>query len=295
MLAFTPNRRILAFAIVAALIIAAAGAAAHHWVQRSHIATQERVAEGWSAAGLVITNHRIQRGENFWGVAKQYGADIDSIVGANPGIAKLTAAAGQTVAVPNRRGTLHRCVEGDSVDSLATLYGKPAAEIRELNNLTPKSVLLPGLTLFIAGAKPVKLSGEMAASYGLRGIFGSPFQGRITSAMGLRKHPVGGFRGKHTGIDVAAREGTRIAAAAAGTVTQTGEGEFIGKFVVLKHANGYSTIYGHCSAILTAAGKSVKKGQIIAKVGNTGRTTGPHLHFEIRKNGVPQNPLDYLW
>jgi murein DD-endopeptidase MepM/ murein hydrolase activator NlpD len=59
--------------------------------------------------------------------------------------------------------------------------------------------------------------------------------------------------------------------------------------------DSYTTVYGHCSQILTAPGKTVKKGQFIAKSGNTGRTTGPHLHFEIRKNGVPQDPLKYLW
>jgi murein DD-endopeptidase MepM/ murein hydrolase activator NlpD len=106
---------------------------------------------------------------------------------------------------------------------------------------------------------------------------------------------VGGFRGKHTGIDLAAKEGTNIAAAADGIVAETGEGEYIGRFVILKHKDSYTTIYGHCSQILTACGKTVKKGQIIAKSGQTGRVTGPHLHFEIRKNGIPQNPLIYLW
>jgi murein DD-endopeptidase MepM/ murein hydrolase activator NlpD len=96
-------------------------------------------------------------------------------------------------------------------------------------------------------------------------------------------------------MDLAARESTRIAAAAAGTVLQTGEGEYIGKFLILSHKDSYTTVYGHCSQILATAGKTVKKGQMIAKSGQSGRTTGPHLHFEIRKNGVPQDPLKYLW
>jgi murein DD-endopeptidase MepM/ murein hydrolase activator NlpD len=167
--------------------------------------------------------------------------------------------------------------------------------ISATNSLQPKHILVPGLELFIPGAKPVRLSDEMTAQYSLRGIFGSPLPGRITSGMGMRKHPVGGFRGRHTGLDLAASPGTRIDAAAAGTVLQTGEGEYIGKFVILGHKGAYTTIYGHCSQILTTEGKTVKKGQIIARIGNTGRTTGPHLHFKIRKNGIPQNPLSYLW
>jgi murein DD-endopeptidase MepM/ murein hydrolase activator NlpD len=96
-------------------------------------------------------------------------------------------------------------------------------------------------------------------------------------------------------VDLAAKEGTSIAAAASGTVVQTGEGEYIGRFVIVSHRDAYTTVYGHCSQVLTAPGRTVKKGQIIAKSGHTGRVTGPHLHFEIRKNGVPQNPLAYLW
>jgi murein DD-endopeptidase MepM/ murein hydrolase activator NlpD len=130
------------------------------------------------------------------------------------------------------------------------------------------------------------------AHYGLRGIFGSPLPGRVTSVW------VGTHSGRvprHTGVDLAAKDGTSIAAAASGTVAQTGEGEYIGNFVILSHRDGYTTIYGHCSQILTMPGRTVKKGQIIAKSGHTGRVTGPHLHFEIRKQGVPQDPLKYLW
>jgi murein DD-endopeptidase MepM/ murein hydrolase activator NlpD len=257
--------------------------------------TQAQVAQGWEAAGITFVTHTIQQKENFWKVAKEYGADIDSIIGANPDLKDLHAVLGQKIRVPNIRGTLHVTKEEDAVQTLSQLYGVPAAAIVSVNGLKPKHIIRPGLELFIPGAKPVQLTDEMAAHYGLRGIFGSPIPGRITSNMGMRKHPVGGFRGRHTGVDLAAPEGTRIAVAAAGTVVQAGEGEYIGKFVIVAHQNSYTTLYGHCSKVLVAAGKRVKKGQIIANVGNTGRTTGPHLHFEIRKNGVPQNPLAYLW
>jgi murein DD-endopeptidase MepM/ murein hydrolase activator NlpD len=181
------------------------------------------------------------------------------------------------------------------VQTIAALYKVPVPSIEVMNNLPKKHILVPGLELFIPGAKPVKLTTQMRSHYGLRGIFGSPLPGRITSGIGLRTHPVGGFRGKHTGVDLAAKEGTSIAAAAAGRVLQTGEGEYIGKFIIVSHQDSYTTIYGHCSQILTSTGKTVKKGQVIAKSGHTGRTTGPHLHFEIRRNGIPQDPLRYLW
>ncbi len=267
----------------------------HRVVIKSRPVTQAQIAEGWKAAGVELEEHTIRQRENFWKVAKEHHVDIDSLVGANPGLEKLSAALGQTIRVPNRKGVVHLTGQQETIQTIASLYHVPEDTVASVNNLGPKRAIASGLELFIPGVKPVKLSGEMAAHYSLRGIFGSPLPGRITSGMGPRTHPVGGFRGKHTGIDLAAKESTNIAAAADGIVAETGEGEYIGRFVILKHTDSYTTIYGHCSQILTAIGKAVKKGQIIARSGHTGRVTGPHLHFEIRKNGIPQNPLIYLW
>ncbi|HEX9021717.1 MAG TPA: M23 family metallopeptidase [Nitrospirota bacterium] len=294
---FSPKMRLKTAAACVLIVVCAVllGAQIHRAIIRSRTVTQAQIEDGWKAAGLELAQHKICQKENFWKVAKEYGVDIDSIVGANSGLGKLGASLNQTIRVPNQKGVVHRIEEGETILSVSEIYKVPPETIASSNNLKPEYILTPGLELFVPGAKPVKLSEEMAAQYGLRGIFASPLPGRITSGMGLRTHPVGGFRGRHTGIDLAAKDGTNIAAAAAGVVAQTGEGEYIGRFVVLKHQDSYTTIYGHCSQVLTAPGKAVRKGQIIAKSGHTGRVTGPHLHFEIRKNGIPQNPLIYLW
>jgi murein DD-endopeptidase MepM/ murein hydrolase activator NlpD len=278
--------------IVGAVLL---GVQVNRWIISSRTVTQTQIAEGWKDSGIEMATHIIQKKENFWKVAKEYGVDIDTIIGANSGLEELHAALGQKLRVPNHKGVIHKTGEQETIQTISSLYSVPVPSIIAVNNLRPKHILMPGLDLFIPGAKPAKLSEEMAALYHLRGIFGSPLPGRITSGMGLRTHPVGGFRGKHTGVDLAAVPGTNIAAAAAGYVLQTGEGEYIGKFVILAHQDSYTTLYGHCSQILATPGKVVKKGQVIAKVGSTGRTTGPHLHFEIRKDGVPQDPLKYLW
>lgn len=262
---------------------------------RSRTATQQAVAGGWSAAGIVVADHTIVRGENFWSVAKRYGVDIDTIVGSNPGMERLHASTGQLIRVPNRRGVIHVVAQGEGLASVAAAYDVDALVLAEVNGLPERPILPPDLELFIPDVKPLQLADAMEARYRLRGIFGSPLSGRITSAMGMRKHPVGGFRGKHTGIDLAAPKGSRISAAAAGTVTDTGEGEYIGKYLILSHKDGYSTLYGHCSEVLVKKGERVKRGQLIAKVGDTGRVTGAHLHFEIRRNAIPQDPLAYLW
>ena len=294
---FSPGLRMKAMAL-SILVLVAAGllsAQIHSRTIRMRTVTQEQIEAGWKSSGILLTEHTIRPKENFWRVAREYGVDIDTIVGANPGLGKLHAALGQTIRVPNRKGVIHRTADQENLPAISALYQVSSETIANLNNLGPKHILGPGLELFIAGVKPVRMSEAMRLHYSTRGIFGSPIPGRITSGMGMRTHPVGGFRGKHTGVDLAAREGTQIAAAAAGTVLQTGEGEYIGKFVILSHKDSYTTVYGHCSQILATAGKTVKKGQLIAKSGQTGRTTGPHLHFEIRKNGVPQDPLKYLW
>ena len=117
-----------------------------------------------------------------------------------------------------------------------------------------------------------------------------PVSGTISSRYGRR------WGTMHKGLDIAAPYGTPVKAAAAGTVTQAGwnSGGY-GYLVVISHGNGVETYYGHCSSIATTKGAKVSAGQVISYVGSTGDSTGNHLHFEIRKNGVTQNPQNYLY
>ena len=99
----------------------------------------------------------------------------------------------------------------------------------------------------------------------------------------------------HSGLDIAAPRGTPIKAAAAGTVTYSGNaGDGYGNYVVIAHANGVKTVYAHCSQLLVSKGQTISQGEVIAKVGSTGNSTGPHLHFEVRVNGSCVNPLNYV-
>ena len=116
-----------------------------------------------------------------------------------------------------------------------------------------------------------------------------PVSGTITSRFGQR------WGRSHTGLDIGASTGTKIKAAAAGTVTKSGYASAYGYLIVISHGNGVETYYAHCSALYAKAGQKVSQGQVIAAVGSTGRSTGPHLHLEIRVNGVAQNPLNYLY
>lgn len=118
-----------------------------------------------------------------------------------------------------------------------------------------------------------------------------PTRGRFTSGFGVRRHPIFGVRRMHSGVDIAAARGSPVRVAADGVVAYTGWFGGYGKIVIVDHGEGLSTLYAHLSSILTAAGQRVRKGQLIARVGSTGYSTGPHLHFEVRVNGTPVNPL----
>ncbi len=118
-----------------------------------------------------------------------------------------------------------------------------------------------------------------------------PVSGTVTSRFGSR------WGRSHKGIDIGAAKGTTIVAAASGTVTvaQYGYSGGYGNYVMISHGNGISTLYGHCTSLLVSPGQYVSQGQAIATVGNTGNSTGNHLHLEIRVNGVAQNPQNYLY
>lgn len=119
-----------------------------------------------------------------------------------------------------------------------------------------------------------------------------PVSGTISSRFGARSRV---RSSAHTGLDIATSTGTPVVAAASGTVTFSGWKGSYGYLMVITHSNGVQTYYGHCSKLYYSAGQTVSKGQKIAAVGNTGNSTGPHLHFEIRVNGVAYNPQNYLY
>jgi len=121
-----------------------------------------------------------------------------------------------------------------------------------------------------------------------------PIRGRIVSKFGYRRHPLWGGFHLHTGIDIAAPYGKPIASADSGEVIYSGWWDGYGKAVVIDHGRGYTTVYGHMSRIYTQTGQKVEKNQVIGLIGSTGFSTGPHLHFEIRYNGKPVDPLAYL-
>ena len=122
----------------------------------------------------------------------------------------------------------------------------------------------------------------------------TPVMGTLTSDFGYREHPVEGEERFHYGVDIGAAAGTEIGCFADGTVTAVGESSSYGKYITVSHEGGFSTLYAHCSKILAASGDTVREGEAIAQVGETGIATGPHLHFELHQGSQYLNPIYYV-
>lgn len=121
-----------------------------------------------------------------------------------------------------------------------------------------------------------------------------PMQGNVTSEFGERVHPINGEKSNHNGVDIAAEEGAPVVAAAKGVVSKVGYDDANGHYIIVEHGEGITTIYAHLKCSCVREGDAVSPSVKIAEAGNTGISTGPHLHFELKKDGVSINPRGYV-
>lgn len=245
----------------------------------------------------------VQSGSNFWKIAKEYGVNIDTLIGANLFWEDLRARTGQVVIVPSEAGTIAFIEDMEEMETLADKHNVDISEIQ-----IQKLPFLYGLyykfmserkpvAVFIKDAKPSagNMTAKLAGKYQQRELFRSPLGGRLSSFFGNRKHPIYQKTRFHNGLDIAASHGTLIGAARDGVVVGAGWNGAYGKAVTIDHGDGYRTLYGHMSVIYAKPGQRVKAGKIIGRVGSTGLSTGPHLHFTLWHNDRLLNPMDILW
>lgn len=245
----------------------------------------------------------IRKGDNFWKIARDNGVNIDTLIGANPHWDTLTARVNQRIVVPSKVGVLNFITDRSEIGEIAELYGVDHSKIA-VQNLSPlhwvfalfRSERKPA-AVFIEGARPIThtMTPDMARKYALREMFRSPLAGRFSSHFGGRMHPIFRQYGFHNGVDIATAHGTPVGASCEGVVTATGWMGGYGKAVIIDHPKGYRTLYGHLSSIHVRPGQRVAPGRIIGRVGSTGWSTGPHLHFTLWHNGRLINPLSVLW
>ena len=182
--------------------------------------------------------------------------------------------------------------DGETITSVADKFDIDSELCAKTNDLEADKALKAGQNMFLPGAKL-----DVASLAEINGdLFRKPIRRSyyLSSYFGWRANPFTGARSYHSGIDMACPQGTPIYAALAGTVTEAGYNNIYGNYVVITHHSGYKTLYGHMSAILAVKGQSVNTKTQIGKVGSTGMSTGPHLHFTVFKNGSRVNPLNYL-
>jgi murein DD-endopeptidase MepM/ murein hydrolase activator NlpD len=233
----------------------------------------------------VITLHCVAPGECLWNIARKYGVRMETIVAMNELPSARYLRPGQILEVPDTDGTYVKLKKGDTISEICRTYELDLTDLVNANPGVDISNLKIGQKLFIPG------SGALSQLF----RFAWPVHGRISSRYGMRIHPVYRRRMMHTGLDIAAPHGTSVRAALGGRVTFVGWKGGLGKTVIIEHPNGYETTYGHCSKILVNRGETVDKGEAVARVGTTGISTGPHLHFEVRKGGKRQNPESVLY
>jgi lipoprotein NlpD len=210
--------------------------------------------------------------------------------------------AGDAHAEPELVGTTHVVQKGETLYRIARTYGIDPGELMETNGITDPRTLSPGQEIFVPGAtRPLEVGplpgGSTAAQEPEPDLLprkpGSgrlqwPLQGVLYRGFGVKQGQ------RHDGIDLSAPEGTLVRAAAPGEVIYTGNQSGYGTIVILRHSGSLITLYAHNSAVLVKDGDRVDAGTPIARVGMSGRTTGPHLHFEVREGTRPRNPLPYL-
>jgi murein DD-endopeptidase MepM/ murein hydrolase activator NlpD len=242
-----------------------------------------------AAIATTMETYRIRSGDTLWAIARQRNLDVKTVAELNHLSLNSILRVGQQLHLPTAPRRAHRVLAGQTLWRIARLYGVTVEEIMRLNNIDSVYHLRVGQTLLLpATSLKVADAGAPEPSSRSLNLFSWPLVGVITSGYGLRHGEM------HHGIDIAAPTGTPIKAARAGTVVYAGWRSVYGRTVIVDHGDGTRALYGHASAILVRKGQKVKAGQSLARVGKSGRATGPHLHFELHQGERTVNPLAYL-
>ena len=242
-----------------------------------------------SASSLFYTVYQVGRGDTVSNIAASFDISPDTIFSAN----KITSARGlqpgQLLKIPNQSGIVYEAASGEDVDAIARKYGISADRMIEANGLlsrvfdSSKVIYLPDAHL------PSAVSREIAGD-----LFRWPVRGVITSWYSWRRDPFTGVSSFHNGLDIGVPLRTPVGAAMEGIVAETGYSSTMGRYIIISHPGGWKTMYGHLDSISVQAGTYVARGARIGYSGNTGYSTGPHLHFTVYKNGRLTNPANVL-
>jgi len=243
------------------------------------------------------TEYQIKAGDTITGIASKHSISSESIIAFNNIQEAWIIRAGNVLKIPNMDGIPYTVKKNDNISKIAEKMNVPQNAILDANNMLSDTIR-PGDVLFLPGARMDSTAFNRAFKRDTTrrdAPIVLPVGGKVTSGYGWREDPVRPIPGEkrfHLGVDFIGKTGDPIKAAMKGTVLHIDNNPNLGNFIILKHDNGYQTLYAHLSAYSVKAGEKIEQGQEIGKVGNTGYTTGPHLHFEAFRNGNRINPLD---
>lgn len=237
----------------------------------------------------------VQKGDTLSEIAEAYNMGLSVLMANNPGVSASNLRVGQEITVLTRNGIFYKVSKGDSLSKIAELFKVDVEEIKKINKLDSNMVQL-GDVLYIKNPNVTKYLGSRSPNIDNRSNLGFimpiKYTG-ITSPYGNRFHPVLKRYIFHAGADLRARF-IPLYASKEGKVTFAGSMNGYGKIIIIQHSGGYETRYAHLDKIGVRKGQYVKTGELIGKTGQSGRVTGPHLHFELRKNGKTLNPMRYM-
>ncbi|MCB9798792.1 peptidoglycan DD-metalloendopeptidase family protein [Candidatus Nomurabacteria bacterium] len=250
----------------------------------------------------------VKPGDVLGKISEQYNVSLSTILAANNLTARSYIRPGDKLTIPPVDGVVHTVGSGDTINTIARRYDADAAEILDYNDITDggrslqigQKLVIPGGTAPVIVQAPSKpapsnVAQKVSSIAAPRPSVNTPAgQGYIwpTDAKTITQY----FGWRHTGLDIAGPSGISNYAAKAGVVikSQDGWNGGYGNYVIIDHGNGVHTLYAHNSQRLVEVGQEVAQGQVVGILGSTGRSTGPHLHFEVRVNGTRVNPLQYI-
>lgn len=243
----------------------------------------------------VKSEYIVKQGDTISEIAEANGMTMTMLLANNPNVSVKNLKIGQKLTIVSENGIFYKVQKGDSLSKIASKFKVKLDDITAYNEIDAKNLKI-GQDVFLKNpdirvlAGSGKNGGVRVTSAGFR--FPVEYKG-VNSPYGSRFHPVLKRYIFHAGVDLKARY-VPLRAAQTGKVSYAGYMNGYGKIIILKHSNGYETRYAHLDKIGVKVGQNVNKGELIGKTGMSGRVTGPHLHFEVRKNGKTENPMSYL-
>ncbi|MEG6522836.1 peptidoglycan DD-metalloendopeptidase family protein [Desulfotomaculum sp. 1211_IL3151] len=240
----------------------------------------------------VEMEYKVRSGDTLWSIADRTGISLARLAEVNRLDPKDILAEGKTLTIPGVEFRYHKIASGETLSHIAGQYGITLEELLKANDLSNPDLINMGAALVVPNrgeeAQPIVAATSDPGSKVQIGGWAWPVAGEITSNFGIR-----GDR-PHEGVDIGAYSGATIVAPEQGKVVWSGPRGTYGLTIILDHGNGIRSLYAHCSKLLVTEGQFVDRNQPIAKVGNTGRSEGPHLHMETLRQGIPLDPLLFL-